>query len=118
MNKKIFNIIFLLFALAAFFTAIYHLKSIFYPTPDTPSWRHALFVAINIFVIYGLLKRPVWFVCFVAILTLQQWYSHGSYAYMLWQKEHIIHWISVAIILFLPLLFILLLMDQKNKKQI
>jgi hypothetical protein len=117
MNKKTFNIIFIVFAVVAFFTMLYHLNGIFYPNSDTPAWRHALFVVINIILIYGLLKRPKWFVWFVAILIAQQWYSHGSYAFMLWQKEHIIHWISVAIIIFLPLLFILLSADKKNKKQ-
>ena len=115
MNKKKRNILFVAFAGAALLAAVYHIKEIFYPTETTPAWRHALFVCINIICIYGVLKRPVWFTWFIGLLTLQQWYSHGSYAIKLWQQEHQIHWISIADIILLPLLFILLLVDRNAK---
>ena len=104
MNKKKRNILFVAFAGAALLAAVYHIKEIFYPTETTPAWRHALFICINIICIYGMLKRPVWFTWFIGLLTLQQWYSHGSYAIKLWQQEHQIHWISIVDIILLPLL--------------
>jgi hypothetical protein len=115
MNKKGFNTIFILYAVVIFFVMLYHFKGIFYPSANTPAWRHALFVLINLICLYGLLKRPGWFIWFIAILTIQQWYSHGSYAIHLWRTQHIIHWISVADILLLPILIILLGTDKKNK---
>ena len=115
MNKKFRHIIFIAFAFIAFLALLYHVKGIFYPTTSTPAWRHAIFVAVNIVCIYGCLKRPHWFVWFIAVLTIQQWYSHGSYAVEVWKTQHQIHWISVADIVLLPLLLLLLVADKKNK---
>ena len=115
MNKKARDIFFIAFAGVALLATMYHIKGIFYPTEATPTWRHALFVFINIICIYGVLKRPGWFTWFIGLLTLQQWYSHGSYAVKLWQQEHQIHWISIADVILLPVLFILLIVDQKTK---
>lgn len=112
MNKRIFHIIFIIAAVLTFIALLYHVKGFFYPTSETPAWRHAIFVGINSICIYGLLKRPRWFIWFVGILTIQQWYSHGSYAIELWQKQQSIHWISVGVIIFMPVLFILLLSEK------
>ena len=116
MNKKTLSFIFYSFAIISFIAMLYHVKGIFQPTTLTPAWRHAIFVAINIISIYGLIKRPNWFIIFIALLTVQQWYSHGSYAIDLWQKENKIHWISIADIILLPILFALLILDSTNKK--
>ena len=115
MNRQTRNIFFIVFALLALLAVLYHVKYLFYPTEATAPWRHAVFVLISVICIYGVLKRPAWFIWFTGLLTLQQWYSHGSYAIKLWQQEHQIHWISIADIILLPLLFILLLVDQKTK---
>jgi len=123
MSKKIFHISFIIFAILAFAALIYHAIAIYHPQTPAPAvnlvaaFRHAIFILISMICIYGLLKRPKWFVWFVLALTLQQWYSHGNYAIQLWQKQHAIHWISVADIILLPLLVILLLVDKKNKQQ-
>ena len=114
MSKKIPPIIFIVFVVLAFCALVFHLKEIFYPTAITPAWRHTIFVLINCICIYALLKRPAWFVWFVGLLTLQQWYSHGSYAVELWQTAHKIHWISLGVIVLLPILFILLIFDREK----
>jgi hypothetical protein len=118
MNKKALHIIFYAFAIISFIAMLYHIKGIFYPTSLTPAWRHGIFVCINIICIYGVIKRPKWFIWFAAILTVQQWYSHGSYALNLWQTENKIHWVSLADIILLPLLIILLIFERKNIKTI
>ncbi len=124
MSNKTKHILFIIFAVLAFAALVYHAFAIYHPETDPPiislatSLRHAIFIVINIIFIYGVLKRPKWFIWFVLVLTLQQWYSHGSYAIELWQQQHIIHWISVADILLLPLLLILLIVDKKNKQQV
>lgn len=117
MNKKIFCIIFIIAALLAFASLLFHVKGYFYPGSQSPPWRHAVFFAVNCICIYGLLKTPKWFTWFIAILTIQQWYSHGSYAIELWQKQHTIHWISVGVIIFLPVIFILLLLNGRSKNE-
>ncbi len=115
MSKKALHIIFYAFAIICFIAMLYHIKGIFYPTKLSPTWRHGIFICINIIFIYGVLKRPKWFICLAAILTVQQWYSHGGYAIHLWQTENKIHWISVAVILLLPVLIWLLFIDRKIK---
>ena len=115
MNKKTLHFIFIVFAVLAFCALVFHIKEIFYPATITPAWRHAIFVLINCICIYGLLKRPKWFVWFVGLLTLQQWYSHGSYAVELWQTAHKIHWPSVGVLVLMPVSFILLIFDRREK---
>jgi hypothetical protein len=122
MSNKTRHITFIAFAILAFTALVYHAVAIYHPETPAPlinlvaAIRHAFFILVNIVCIYGILKRPKWFIWFVAALTLQQWYSHGSYAIELWQKQHIIHWISVADILLLPVLLILLRADKKIKQ--
>ncbi|MEP7238349.1 MAG: hypothetical protein ABI685_10805 [Ferruginibacter sp.] len=115
MSKKALQIIFIVAAIASFAALLFHLRGIFYPSANTPAWRHAIFVAVNSICIYGILKRPGWFTWFVGLLTLQQLYSHGSYAIEFWQKQHSIYWVSVCVIIFMPTLFVLLLIDRKSK---
>lgn len=114
MSKKAFHIIFIVYAVIAFLVALQHGKAVLYPTDDSPAWRHGLFLVVNITLMYGLLKRPRWLIWLVGILTLQQLYSHGTYAYMVWQKEHTIDWASIAIIIFLPVLFFLVSAYKKK----
>ncbi len=115
MNKKIiFNTAAVLLSIAL----IFHVKGFFYPSPPTPAWRHGVFVLINITCIYGVLKRPGWFLWFVVSLTMQQWYSHGSYILEFWKLQHRVHWISVGAIVLMPVLFFVLLADRKTKKKV
>ena len=115
MSKKVLSIIFIVAAIASFAALLFHLKGIFYPSVETPAWRHVVFIAVNSICIYGVIKRPGWFIWFVGLLTLQQCYSHGSYAIELWQKQHSVHWVSVCVVIFMPVLFVLLLIDRKFK---
>jgi hypothetical protein len=113
MNKKALHIIFYAFAVICFFAMLYHIKGIFYPTTVTAAWRHGIFVFINIICIYGVIKRPKWFIWFAVILTIQQWYSHGGYALQLWQTENRIDWISIGDIILLPVLVWLLFIEGR-----
>ncbi len=114
MNKRALNIIFYAFAILSFIATLYHIKGIFYPTELTPAWRHAVFVVINIIFIIGIIKRPSWFIWFVSILTIQQLYSHGSYAIRLWQSENKIHWVSFGVVILLPVLLSVLITSKKE----
>ena len=116
MSKKINNISFVVFAIFSLLAGLYHTRGLFYPNGITPAWRHVLFILINTVCVYGFLKRPKWFIGFLGLLTLQQWYSHGGYAIGLWIKTHTIHWISVGVIVLLPLEFLLLLADSRKRQ--
>ncbi len=124
MSKKTFNIIFIVFAALAFFSLINHIIEIIYPDKSAHaiitlvgSARHVVFAFINAVCIFGILKRPVWFIWFLGLLILYQWYIHGSYLAEFWQLKHQVRWISIAVIVLLPLLFYFLMLEQKSKQK-
>jgi hypothetical protein len=114
MNKKALQILFIAFALLAFAAMVYHVIGAIKPFDATSAWRHTLFVGINIICIYGLLKRPRWFVWFWGILTLQQLYSHGSHFLRL-LSENKFNRIDFGVLLLMTLIFTLLLAERKVK---
>ena len=123
MTKKTFNIIFIVFAVMACCSLIYHIKEIISPSKKTFTIislvgcaRHVVFAFINCICIYGILKSPVWFIWFLGLLTLHQWYSHGSYLIEYWRSSHHLHWISLAVIVLMPLLFYLLILEKKSNQ--
>jgi hypothetical protein len=112
MNSKARHIAFLVFAVLAFAALLYHSVGAVQPFDNTAPWRHGIFIGVCTICIYGLLKRPNWFIWFFGILTLQQLYSHGShFIYLL--RENKVNPIDAAILLLMPLIFILLLRDKK-----
>lgn len=115
-SKNTSAILFKLFAVLSIIVALYHFAAIFYSPDESPHWRHLLFIGINFFCFYGIIKRPRWFIFFLAILMVQQYYSHGSYLIKLWNEQGKVHWISVFDLLFLPVLFVCFAEDNKMKK--
>lgn len=112
-TKRLF---FLTCRLIFVFVGFYHANKFFFPEEGNAT-RHLIFVGINAICVFGLWKRPRWFIYFFGILMLQQFYSHGSIAIKQWQTKHIINWISVCDVLLLPLIFIALIKDKKNASQ-
>jgi hypothetical protein len=117
-SLKTRDILFKVFAGFACLTGAYHLVGVFYKVDESPFWRHLIFVGINIFCVYGFLKRPKYFLYFVALLFIQQCYSHGTDIVNLWHQTKKIDWISVFDLLFLLLGLICLIEDHnwKTKK--
>lgn len=115
-SQKSRNVLFKVFAVLASMTAIYHLLGLFYKVDESPIWRHLVFVVINLFCIYGILERPKYFVYLVALLLIQQYYSHGTYLINLWNSKKQIHWISIIDLLLLPIALICLFEDSAMKK--
>jgi predicted membrane protein len=113
MNKKAKHIVFIVFAVLAFIAALYHIAAFVQPFDTSPAWRHAIFIAVCTICIYGLLKRPKWFVWFFGILMIQQLYSHGSHLLLL-MKEDQFNLIDAAVVLSMPLAFVLLLQARKT----
>lgn len=105
--------IFIAFAILAFAAMLYHTIGAVQPFDSTPVWRHILFIAICTTCIYGVLKRPQWFVWFFSVLTVQQLYSHGSHLIKLLQ-ENKLNLIDVTVLLLTPLLCMLLWRDKKT----
>jgi len=109
--KKLF-IFFSLFFIAF---AVYHAIGIFWPIDTSPWWRHLIFFALSIFGIYGILVRPKYFVYLFGVLLVQQFYSHGSDFIAMWCEQHKIDWISLLVLIVLPIVFVFLILDAKNK---
>ena len=112
MNNKTRHIVFIVFAVLAFAVMLYHTVGAVHPFDATPAWRHTVFIGVCTVCIYGVLKRPGWFVWFFGILTVQQLYSHGSHLLLLF-KENKFNPIDAAIVFVMPLVFILLLTGKK-----
>ena len=110
-SPKTRNILFKILAALAGMAAIYHLVGLFYKVDESPVMRHFLFVIINIFCIYGFLNRPKYFIGFLSLVFIQQFYSHGSYMINLWLQAKQIHWISLLVLLILPIGLICLIED-------
>jgi len=109
--------LFRVFAVSGAVTALYHLTAVIYKTGETPVWRHLLFVVISLFCVYGVLKRPLYFTWFFAVLLVQQYYSHGLYLLKLWHEQQKIHWISVAVLTMLPIELLCLVEDYRIRKR-
>src|ERR1700709_2714456 len=104
---------FLVFRIIGVFIGFYHANKYFFPEGED-AFRHLVFVGISAIGVYGLWKRPYWFIYFFCALMLQQFYSHGGSAIKQWQIKHTIDWVSIAIVLLMPVIFIALLKEKKD----
>ena len=103
------NTLFIIIALWLASAAIFHLIGVFDPTlrPGYPRWRHALFVGLSVVAIFLVLRRPLIAIPFFAIATIQQLYSHGSNLWETWQEQLPVNWTDIAIVIIIPLIFLL-----------
>jgi hypothetical protein len=88
--------------------AAYHVLGLIRPdlAVPAPPWRHALFIVINAGLAAALVARVRGLVWIIFALTLQQIYSHGTYAWELWVTERRLDWASVVVLLGLPSLLL------------
>ncbi len=107
-DKKIFILLEIALAIAA----VYHLSGLFYRVNDSSVLRHAAFAGIDLFCVYGFLKRPKYFILFFTVFTLQQYFSHGPYLINTWISHGEVHWISLFVLILLPLGWISLIRDS------
>ncbi len=115
-SSKTRKIIFIYLSISALVAAIYHLVNLFYKTDDSPAWRHILFTFICFSCAYYFIARPKYFVYLFGALVIQQYYSHGSYLILLWREQQKIHWISIAVLIFMATCLICLVKDHNNTK--
>lgn len=69
-------------AAAFVFGAAMHVRALVDPSadPESPAWRHGLFVAIDLAAVAGFLLRPWFFLPALLVLALQQGSTHGARA--------------------------------------
>jgi len=103
-------------ALLTLGVAVYHVVAIFYPLDTSPPWRHAIFIIVSLFCSYGLIKRPKYFVYFFGVLSVQQFYSHGTDFLNKWSDHHKVDWISLGVLIFIPIILYNLIVDARGNK--
>lgn len=72
---------------------------------SSPSWRHALFAAINLGAAWGCWQKPRWFIWPFGLLLVQQLYSHGTDFVQAWPH---IDSRSLVVLVWMPLVAIAL----------
>jgi hypothetical protein len=112
--------IFRLFALLFLAAATYHLLGWLVPAAGIPGlpWRHALFVAIDSIVAILLLRPQRWLVLPFALLTLQLLYSHGSDTWRLWHMERRVAWISVGVVVMMPIMLAVIIREMRGREDV
>ena len=105
-------------AVAACFlaAAVFHIAALFVPqlAVSSPAWRHGMFALVNALVAIGLVRRPRGFLFAFALLTLQQLLSHGRDLIVAWQGEHRVDWVSLVVVIAMPVVLVLLARDARN----
>lgn len=99
------------------FAAAYHAVGFVAPELVIPSahWRHGLFVIINVLGARLILSRPPWLILPFTVITLQQLYSHGTRAVVWWHMEHRVDWISLCVIILLPIALVLIVRELRER---
>ena len=113
-------LVFRAFAFCALTACVYHVLGVFgvlahFDIDRTGSTRHAAFVVINIALVWYFLVRPLWVLPLFAALAVQQTYSHGSYAWSLWQSTGQIDAISVVTLAVLYAASVALVRDARAR---
>jgi hypothetical protein len=111
-----FKTTFRLFALIFVAAAAYHLLALApgFSIPGT-HWRHALFVAIDFLFAGLLLLRPRWLVFPFLVLTVHSLYSHGSHAWMWWRSERRVDWLSLGVVIIMPIMLAVLIVERRKR---
>jgi len=109
--KKIFVLFCIFFVLAG----LYHCAGFFFHFPFIPGahWRHGVFIIVNIIGAWLILWRPPWTVIPFSIVTVQSLYSHSHRMISWWTKNKQIDWISIAVLIVLPLALFCIVKDKK-----
>ncbi len=109
--RKSYIVFAAMFAAAALFHLIGALGLAFYVSPQ---WRHALWAAIDGGMTYAMLRPPSWVIAPLAAITLWSFYSHGWLVFRIWRATGQIDWLSLCVIVVLPLILLRLICDNRN----
>jgi hypothetical protein len=114
-RETIFRIFAILFVAAAF----YHGIGYFFPKLVVPSphWRHGVFILVNLIGVWLILWRPPWAILPFAALTVQQLNGHIKRGLHWWTAHQRIDWLSIGVVIILPIALFLLIQEIKEKKQ-
>jgi hypothetical protein len=99
--------------------AIYHAAVFFHPALGVGGahWRHAIFFLVDLISAWFLLRRPRWFVVAFGALTLETLYGHGTHAWMMWHRNAQIDWLSIGVLIVVPMTLALLIEDAMERRR-
>lgn len=117
MVKRESNRLFVVFASFLGVAAAYHFIGMFGKVNNDPPWRHALFVGIDLLFAYGLLRRPPYFSWLFLAFLVQQYYTHGGKLLHRWEQQRTVDWISLVVLVTLPVVFFSLRKEAKGKRE-
>jgi short-subunit dehydrogenase len=114
-RARVFRFLAPVFAAAA----VFHAAAFVRPgiAEPMPRWFHALFVAVNLLLVAGILRRPRGFVVAYALYTIQQLVEHGERGSRIWSMEHRLDWASLVSVAFVPIVLVLLAADARAKRR-
>ncbi len=104
--------IFYFYAFMAAVVGLYYVNRHFFLSQLESGFRNLAFVGICTICVFGLIKRPKWFLYFFGVLMLQQLYSHGSQLFTQWHLLHTINYINLCIVVMMPVIFVSLIRNQ------
>ena len=96
---------------------LYHLLAIIVPALHIhgPHTRHAVFAVIDAGFACLLLLRPWWALIPFAFLTGYSLYSHGRHAWQQWQLEGRLDWLSLGVVIVMPIMLAMLAVDARRR---
>jgi hypothetical protein len=96
---------------------LYHLAGALAPAlaPRLPPWRHGLFAVIDLVAAVGLWRPFPGFTPLFALLTAQQFWSHGGDLVLAWTTRHELDTLSLAVVLLLPMALALVLWRARQR---
>ena len=111
------EVLFRLLSNAALLAAGYQLAGVlgYLVGSRAPTWRHMLFVVIDIAASCYCIYRPVWALPLFVVLTAQQSWSHGTALYGRWEHKLDVDWLSLATLIGLFAGLALLSLDAKRR---
>ncbi|MEO7312424.1 MAG: hypothetical protein ABIX01_18625 [Chitinophagaceae bacterium] len=110
-DKKAHSL-FYIYAFGFVIVALYHVNRYFFTPAAESATRHLVFVGICTICVFGLLKRPAWFLYFFGALTLQQIYGHGSHLLHQWNGLHTVNYIDLGVVVMTPVIFVSLIRNR------
>lgn len=105
---------FYILALCVFGGFAAHFYAIIDPTaiPNQSLAEHIFWVFANLIACYFIINRVKWFVPVLFVWLLQQLYFHGGIALEEWTTNNNLAITDIAVVIFMPILFICYTIDQ------
>ena len=107
--------LYLLFSAVFTAAAVYHLiGALGLAFFLAPQWRHTMWVAIDGGMAYAMLHPRPWLIAPLAAITSWSLYSHGWLVFLIWRGTGQMDWLSLAVVIAMPLMLARVIRDSRN----